>query len=117
MTPIADVAMRTMQASLRGLQQRIDVRADNVANSSTPRFQAKQVEFESLLSDALSQGGDPGSIEPAVSAAPNLPDANGNTVSLTSDMTGMVKDNLAYDTVVNVFNYKAGIIGTALRGQ
>jgi hypothetical protein len=29
----------------------------------------------------------------------------------------MVKDNLAYDTVVNVFNYKAGILGTALRGQ
>ena len=117
MTPIADVAMRTMEASLGALQQRIDVRSNNVANSSTPGFQAQQVEFESLLSDALQRGDDSVDIEPAVAAAPNLPNGNGNTVDLASDMVGMVKDNLAYDTVVNVFNYKAGILGTALRGQ
>lgn len=117
MTAIADVAMRTMEAGLGALQQRIDVRSNNVANSSTPGFQAQQVEFESLLADALRQGGDPAGITPVATAAPNIPNGNGNTVDLASDMVGMVKDNLAYDTVVNVFNYKAGILGTALRGQ
>lgn len=117
MTPIADLAMRTMEASLSGLQQRIDVRANNVANSSTPRFRAQQVAFESQLSDALRRGGDPVDVKPAVSAAPNLPNGQGNTVDLASDMVGMIKDNLLYDTTVNVFNHKAGLLTTALRGH
>lgn len=117
MTPIADLAMRTMEATLAGLQQRIDVRSHNVANSSTPWFRAQQVEFESLLSDALERGTEPGAVEAGISAAPNLPNGQGNTVDLGTDMVGMIKDNLAYDTAVNVFNYKAGILTTALRGQ
>jgi flagellar basal-body rod protein FlgB len=117
MTPISDLAMRTMEATLGGLQKRIDVRSHNVANSSTPRFQAQQVDFESALSEALGRGQDPTDTEPATSPAPNLPNAQGNTVDLASDMVGMIKDNLAYDTAVNVFNYKAGILTTALRGH
>jgi flagellar basal-body rod protein FlgB len=109
--------MRTMEATLAGLQQRIDARSNNVANSATPGFQAQQVEFESALSDALGRGGDPAGVEPTASAAPNLPNGQGNTVDLASDMVGMIKDNLAYDTAVNVFNYKAGLIATALRSQ
>ena len=109
--------MRTMEATLAGLQQRIDARSHNVANSATPGFRAQQVEFESLLSDALGRGGDPVDIEPAATAAPNLPNGQGNTVDLAGDMVGMIKDNLAYDTAVNVFNFKAGLITTALRSQ
>ena len=117
MTSISDLAMRTMEATLGGLQERIDVRSNNVANSATPRFQAQQVDFESALSDALSRGQEPTAVEAAQSPAPNLPNGQGNTVDLASDMVGMIKDNLAYDTAVNVFNYKAGILGAALRGQ
>lgn len=114
---ISDVAMRTMQATLRGLQHRIDVRAHNVSNTATPRFQARQVDFESALADALDRGREPLTATPVTSPAMNLPNGQGNTVDLAGEMVGMVKDNLAYDTAVNVFNYKAGILGTALRGQ
>ena len=117
MSPIADLSMRTMQAALAGLQQRIDVRAHNVANVSIPGFRATEVDFESALSDALRNGDDPADAEPVTRLAANVSNGQGNTVDLADEMVGMVKDNLAYDTAVNVFNYKAGILGAALRGQ
>jgi flagellar basal-body rod protein FlgB len=117
MTSISDLAMRTMEATLGGLQKRIDVRSNNVANSATPQFRAQQVDFESALSEALGRGQEPTDVDPALSPAPNMPNVQGNTVDLGSDMVGMIKDNLAYDTAVSVFNYKAGILAAALRGQ
>lgn len=113
---IADATTQTMQAAMAGLSRRLDVRAHNVSNSATPTFRAQQVEFEQLLADAVRAGGDPRAVRPTVSAAPNLPDGQGNTVDLATDMVGMLKDNLAYDTAVHAFNHKTGLLSMALRG-
>ena len=117
MSSLSDVAMRAMQATLGGLQQRIDVRSHNVANSATPGFRATQVDFESALADALERGDDPAGVRATATASMALPNGQGNTVDMAGEMVGMIKDNLAYDTAVAVFNHKAGILGTALRGQ
>lgn len=117
MTPIGDTASKTMEAFLDGIQRRIEVRSHNVANSSTPNFLARQVQFEDVLAQALDRGSDPRTATPAVTRAANLPNGQGNTVDVAGDLVGLVKDNLAYDTAVNVFNHKAGLLRLALRSN
>lgn len=100
--------------ALRGLNARADVRAHNLANVNTPGFQAMRVDFESTLRGALQRGGALQAGAPAITADPNLPNPNNNTVSLEGEMTGMMKDNLLRDAMVNTFNFKAGVLRAAL---
>ncbi len=100
--------------ALRGLNVRADVRAHNLANVNTPGFRAMRVDFESTLRGALQRGGAREAPAPSATPDPNLPNPNSNTVSLESEMSGMLKDNLLRDAMVNTFNFKAGVLRTAL---
>lgn len=114
---IHDQAMGAMHYALRGLQQRADVRADNVANVNTPGFRAERVDFETTLRAALARGGPEGAPEPIRAVDPNLPGPNANTVSLEGEMVGMLKDNLLRDAMVNAFNWKAGLLRSAITSR
>lgn len=114
---IHDSAMGAMHYALRGLQERADVRAHNVANVNTPGFRAEQVNFEDSLRAALVRGDPEPAHEPARSVAPNLPGPNANTVSMEGEMVGMMKDNLLRDAVVNAYNWKAGLLRTAITSR
>lgn len=113
MDGIADVTMATAEHALRGLGQRADVRAHNLANANTPGFRAMRVDFESSLKSAIARG-DLASATPAMTVDPNLPGPNGNTVSLEGEMVGQMKDNLLRSAMVNAFNFKANAMRIAL---
>jgi len=100
--------------ALRGLNVRADVRAHNLANVNTPGFRAMRVDFESTLRGALQRGTAVSAGAPSVTPDPSLPNPNENTVSLEGEMTGMMKDNLLRDAMVNTFNFKAGVLRAAL---
>src|SRR4029079_18398283 len=106
---------------LDGLQTRADVRANNIANAETPGYQAQRVSFADQLAGALASSNQQGAIEDlggaTVSSGTNAPDAHGNTVELVQEMTEMTKDNLLTDAMTNAYNYKTGILRTAIRGQ
>lgn len=113
---INDHTMSVAQQALRGLAERADVRAHNVANVNTPGFRAERVDFESTLQSAIARG-DPGAApDPIREVAPSLPDGSWNTVNLEDEMIGMMQDNLQRDAMVNAFNYKAGMLRTAING-
>jgi len=114
---ISDVTMQTAQYALDGLARRASSRANNMANMNTPGFQARGVSFEAALSSALQGGGVPADSQITTYTKPGTPDAQGNTVSLESEMVEGVKDNLTYESMVNGFNYKVGVLRQAIGGK
>lgn len=109
-----DITTGAVEHALRGLGLRAEVRANNVANASTPHFRGARVDFESSLRRALEQG--TRLAEPAVLPDPALPNGAGSTVSVETEMVGMLKDNLMRDAMVNAFNHKANALRTAITG-
>ena len=114
MDGIGDVTMATAEYALRGLSQRADVRAHNLANANTPGFRAMRVDFESSLRAALDGGDVREAAAPVEAVDPNLPGPHGNTVSLEGEMVGQMKDNLLRSAMVQAFNFKATAIRTAI---
>jgi flagellar basal-body rod protein FlgB len=118
MVPLIDTTMRVAEYAMRGLAQRADVRANNVANLNTPFFTASDVDFESTLQGALAGGAEATAIAaPAVTNGDGMPDAMGNTVDLETEVTGMMKDNLLRDAMVSAYNFKVGVLRSAIQGR
>ncbi len=46
-----------------------------------------------------------------------LPDAQGNTVNLETEMTELMKANLMQRTLVNAYNFKIGVLRSAITGR
>jgi flagellar basal-body rod protein FlgB len=113
---IADRTMQALEYALAGLAARADVRANNIANEETPGFKATHLDFESELRNALRDGdvGDIGTF--GTSLRNTIPDAFGNTVNLELETTEMTKDNLMVQALVNGYNYKVGLLRSAISG-
>lgn len=114
MDGIGDTTMATAEYALRGLSQRADVRAHNLANVNTPGFRAMRVDFETALGSALGRGDVASVDDPVLAVDPNLPGPNGNTVSPEGEMVGQMKDNLLRSAMVQAFNFKATAMRTAM---
>lgn len=117
MGPIGDSTVSAIEYTLRGLAQRADVRANNVANMNTPGYRAQDVSFDDQLRTALQVGAPERAAAPRTGLAPTLPDATGNTVDLETELVGMMKDNLLRDGMVAAFNFKLGVLRTAIQGR
>ncbi len=100
--------------ALHGLNRRSEVRANNIANASTPDFLAKSVDFETSLRSKIARGGDLTNRSVIESVADGLLNANGNSVDLEAETTALVSDNLLFQAIVNGYNYKIGVIRRAL---
>lgn len=119
MHPIGDTTMRGLEYALDGMKARMDVHANNLTNANTPGFRSARVDFESNLRQAIRDGDDgldilPG---PVVENAMGLPDNTGNTVSLETEMTELMKANLMQRTLVNAYNFKVGVLRAAITGR
>jgi flagellar basal-body rod protein FlgB len=121
---MADRTMKSVEYALAGLQARSDVRANNIANEETPGFLAKRVDFESSLQAALRDGtvdqlrdqdlNGPQAFHQALRNT--IPDPHGNSVNLELETTEMTKDNLMVQALVNGYNYKVGMLRSAISG-
>ena len=114
--PMWDITTSTVIGALDGLSMRGEVRADNIANSQTPGFRARHVDFESSLADALSRG-TPERSNPSIGAAPTVIDGQGNSVDMETELVGAMRDGLLNQTMVAAFNFKAGQMRAAVTGQ
>ena len=103
--------------ALDGLARRAEVRANNIANASTPNYLAKTVDFESSLRSHLLRGDLDAVAESSsfnVTQRDGIINENGNSVDLEVETTDMVQDNLMFQAVINGFNYKVGVVRTAI---
>ncbi len=113
---IGDGLLDITSYALNGLSRRSEVRANNVANAATPEFLASTVDFETALRskiddrdfDAMADR------DHAVMLADGFIDERGNSVDLEKESTDLVQDNLLFQAVINGFNYKVGVLRTAM---
>ena len=115
--PISDVTTTVIERALDGLAVRNEVTANNIANAEVPGFQASRVSFEDALREAIRSGRLDSVRDPAVVATNDPAGVNGNNVDLNIEFTEMMKTNLLQEAMVGAFNYKVGLLRTAVRGQ
>ncbi len=100
-----------LQFALDSLVNQQQVIANNIANQDTPGYQASQVTFESSLAQALQGGG----VASAQTVPEGLPSASdGNNVSISTEMSLMVQNNLENQTVDNALSGQFTILSDAL---
>ena len=112
-----DLTTRAIEWALDGLEKRSQVTANNIANSEVPNFHADRVDFESQLSNAIRGGRITRVVDPLVSTSADAPGLNGNNVQMEDELVTMIKTNLTKNAMIEAFNYKAGMLRAAMRGQ
>jgi flagellar basal-body rod protein FlgB len=111
-----DTGIDVLHAALNGLMTRQSVIANNIANASTPGFQAKQVDFETALRAAMTGGTTPPT-DPAVISPTNAPSKqDGNNVNLDAATMTLAETELRYQAVVNAINGKFSVLKTSIEG-
>lgn len=111
-----DATSRSLQYALDGLTMRQTVLSDNIANEGTPGYQAKGVDFETAMSDALNSESVPGAT-PTVAGTGAAPQADGNNVDLGDSLVGMQATTLRYQTVSEALTSKFQLIKDSTDGH
>ncbi len=112
---ISDLTIRTLQASLQGLDARRKAAENNISNVETPGFRAQHVSFEESLRSAVQRGNPTRSqVETNVSTAATR--MNGNNVNIADEMTGLTETALRQQLVVQTLNSKYSLLRTAIGG-
>lgn len=112
-----DLTTRAIEWALHGLDRRSNAIANNIANAEVPNFRASSVDFEDQLRGALNGGRISRIAEPTVRTSTETPGPNGNNVRLENELVNMIENNLNQSAMVEAFNYKAGLLRIAMRGQ
>ena len=112
MDPTIDI----LHAALNGLMTRQSVIANNIANASTPNFQASQVDFETALRQAIEGGTTPSMDGATVSPTGAAPNQDGNNVNLEADSLSLADTQLRYQAIVDAVNGQFQILNTSIQG-
>jgi flagellar basal-body rod protein FlgB len=112
--PVIDPLFGTVEYALGGLQMRTEAAARDIANANTPNYRSTKVSFEKNLADALASGKEAPARAPEIVGGSSLPNGQGNSVSLETELTDVAKTALGRQTLVNAFNYKIALIKTAV---
>jgi flagellar basal-body rod protein FlgB len=125
------------EQSLYVQSQRAELISKNLANSETPYYKAKDIDFRSVLQDLQKKGGASsshgnllktssmhmdlkggGKLAPEMYRTPTQPDpGNGNTVETQHEHTAFAETNLRYNMSLNFLTGKIKGMKTAITGQ
>jgi len=114
-TPISDTTMQAIEYALGALARRGEVTAQNVANAEVPNYRASRLSFEEQLKRALASGNLTSIDGPAVVPTNDPAGPNGNNVVIEREVVDMMKNNLLQSAMVEAFNFKAGLLRTAIQ--
>lgn len=132
---VMDRSMKALQTSLNLRQLRQEVIASNIANSQTPGYKAKVLDFEAALNDALDidetvamnatdpkhynvGGGGLDTLRPEIYDNPNGEvSIDGNTVDSEQEMSAMANNKILYDASVQLLNKKLSQIKYVLGNE
>jgi flagellar basal-body rod protein FlgB len=115
-----DVTQVLLEQALTGAAARQQTLSNNIANANTPNFTRSDLDFQSQLASAMSNGDNASQLE-SLSFSPS-PDttspvqANGNNVDIDTEMADMSQNSLQYETLAQVANARMkmlqDVIGT-----
>ena len=101
---------------LDGLNTRHAAAEDTVANSETPGYIARTVDFESQLSRAI-DGGHPMTANPTTSYTTDEALPNGNNVKLEKELVSLTDTALRQQLLIEAANAKFRLLRTVITGQ
>jgi len=104
-------------AALEVRGQRMGILASNIANSSTPGFKAKDIDFQKALRSASSGGVDGAITGATMYRVPLQPSLDGNTVDLSTEQTAFAENAVQYQTTLAFLNGRINEVTRALRGE
>jgi flagellar basal-body rod protein FlgB len=114
MVPISDQTMAAIEYAMDALNTRAEVIANNVSNSEVPGFRASRVSFEDQLRRAIDGGELDRARGPEIVGTGDPADAIGNNVNIEDEVVGMMETNLLQQAMVEAFNFKAGLVRSAI---
>ncbi|WP_428035644.1 flagellar basal body rod protein FlgB [Amphritea sp.] len=114
--------------------QRAEILANNIANSDTPNYKARDIDFKSILQGVQQDGQQPlpmartreghnsGLINPEFAAelmyrTPSQPSVDGNTVDVQEEMARYTKNAVDYQASFQFLNKKFKGLSNAIRGE
>jgi flagellar basal-body rod protein FlgB len=113
--------------ALRLRSERTKILASNLANESTPGYQARDIDFKASLSQALSAESDAAAGNANVAAAgdapallyrvPNLTSEDGNTVELGVEQAAFSQNASDFQTSLTFINMTLRDLNKAIQGQ
>jgi flagellar basal-body rod protein FlgB len=120
-----DNGFRILEKMVYAAQVRHKLLSSNIANTDTPKYRAKDVDFKSFIEDASAslKATDPRHMQaPAGSAGPsgslNVTESQSwgddNNVELDMEVAKMTENGLLYETAVKLMSTKMRMIKNAL---
>ena len=109
----SSISFDAMSSALDALSLRQRVIADNIANVQTPGYQAKRVEFEAALSNAVRHGSGQVSARTQTSLEPTRED--GNNVNLDTEVLSNIDTNLRYQLATRAVDGEFALLRAAMR--
>ena len=113
--------------------QRAEILANNIANSDTPNYKARDIDFQSILEGVQSDqprlkmaqtsaGHSEGIINPDFASElmyriPNQPSVDGNTVNLQEEMARYTENAVDYQASFHFLNKKFKGLTAAIKGE
>ncbi|MGC3962445.1 MAG: flagellar basal body rod protein FlgB [Rhodocyclaceae bacterium] len=115
-----DKALGLHADALRLRAERTKVLASNIANESTPGYQARDIDFASSLQSALADEGglalDTGAPDMQY-RVPNLARSDGNTVELGVEQAAFSQNASDFQTSLTFINMKLKGLARVIEGQ
>lgn len=97
--------------------QRMGLLASNIANASTPGYQAKDIDFQAAMRGARAGGTDTAIDAATKYRVPTQSSIDGNTVELSTEQTAFAENAVAYQTTLSFLNGRINTITRALKGE
>ncbi|MCL5116103.1 MAG: flagellar basal body rod protein [Firmicutes bacterium] len=116
--PLNNLTDATIVATMNLSRQQELYITNDLANYDTPGFKAQNLSFQSQLAQALQQGPNAvaqvaGTVQTTAGSVTN----NGNSVSMTSEMSDLARSQLLYETAVQAYNEKVTELKIVTEGK
>lgn len=132
---VNDKTLKALASAVKMREMRQELISSNIANSETPGYKAKRLDFESALARALDVDGNMGmkvedgkhfdvgsggfdNLQPETYNDPNgIVSEDGNTVDREAEMAKMTENKIMYDALVQLMNKKIGLMKYVVQSE
>jgi flagellar basal-body rod protein FlgB len=132
MTSKLDNALNFHQTALNVRAARQELLSSNIANGDTPNYKARDIDFSSVLSDALSSNtnktgltttspmhlaskSENSIVSQALYRVPQQPSADGNTVEMDAERAKFADNSIKYDASLTFISGQIRNLMTAIQ--
>lgn len=125
---VNDKTLKALASAVKFREMRQEIISSNIANSETPGYKSKRLDFEGALARALDVDGNMGmkveegkhfdvgsggfdNLQPELYNDPNgIVSEDGNSVDRETEMAKMTENKVMYDALVQLMNKKMGLM-------